>query len=89
MKCDFSKGGKFSTRCETTFEIDYSSAKYAISIYSSNLNGVFLKGFPHGPKQTGEVAGQPPMEGTGIEWYPWKQQQYSMSHVEMKIRPSF
>nr|XP_022300505.1 fibrinogen-like protein 1 [Crassostrea virginica] len=59
------------------------------SCYSSNLNGVFLKGFPHGPKQTGEVAGQPPMEGTGIEWYPWKQQQYSMSHVEMKIRPSF
>lgn len=57
------------------------------SCYSSNLNGDFLKGVPYGPKTNGEVAGQPTLEGTGIEWYPWKQKQYSMAHVEMKIRP--
>ncbi|XP_061186687.1 fibrinogen-like protein 1 [Saccostrea echinata] len=58
------------------------------SCYSSNLNGVFLKGIPYGPKTMGEISGDPTLEGTGIEWYPWKQKQYSMARVEMKIRPA-
>ncbi|XP_062606691.1 fibrinogen-like protein 1 [Saccostrea cucullata] len=58
------------------------------SCYSSNLNGEFLKGSPYGPRTTGEIAGDPTLEGTGIEWYPWKHKQYSMARVEMKIRPA-
>ncbi|VDI13064.1 Hypothetical predicted protein [Mytilus galloprovincialis] len=53
--------------------------------YSSNLNGVYLGG-PYGHRNYGESFGQPTTEGTGIEWYPLKQKQYSMKYVEMKIR---
>ncbi|CAC5381505.1 FCN [Mytilus coruscus] len=53
--------------------------------YSSNLNGVYLKG-PYGHRYYGESFGQPTTEGTGIEWYPLKQKQYSLKYVEMKIR---
>ena len=56
--------------------------------FSSNLNGRFLKAGPFGKRTTGEVSGEPTLEGTGIEWYPWKRKQYSLIKSEMKIRPA-
>ncbi|XP_052282620.1 fibrinogen alpha chain-like isoform X2 [Dreissena polymorpha] len=55
--------------------------------YSSNLNGAFID-HPFGARTIGESYGQPPLEGTGIEWYPYKRRQYSMRSVEMKITKS-
>lgn len=55
--------------------------------YSSNLNGVYIDR-PSGPRTMGESHGQPTLEGTGIEWYPYKHRQYSMRSVEMKITKS-
>ncbi|XP_060069163.1 fibrinogen-like protein 1 [Ylistrum balloti] len=57
------------------------------SCYSSNLNGPYLSQ-PRGNHIYGESWGQPSMDGTGIEWYPWKRHQYSFKYSEMKIRPT-
>ncbi|OWF37763.1 fibrinogen-like protein 1 [Mizuhopecten yessoensis] len=57
------------------------------SCYSSNLNGPYLTQ-PSGKHTYGESWGQPSMDGTGIEWYPWKKHQYSFKYSEMKIRPT-
>ncbi|KAK3095029.1 hypothetical protein FSP39_009355 [Pinctada imbricata] len=57
------------------------------SCYSSNLNGQFSKTGPYGTRTMGEIAGEPTLEGTGVEWYPWKHKQYSLLQSEMKIRP--
>ncbi|XP_033746145.1 fibrinogen-like protein 1 [Pecten maximus] len=46
------------------------------SCYSSNLNGPYLTQ-PSGNHIYGESWGQPSMDGTGIEWYPWRKHQYS------------
>ncbi|XP_045184463.2 fibrinogen-like protein 1 [Mercenaria mercenaria] len=55
------------------------------SCYSSNLNGKFLP-YPYGSRMLGESFGDPTLEGTGIEWYPYRHRQYSMKKVEMKIK---
>lgn len=54
------------------------------SCYSSNLNGPYLSQ-PSGNHIYGESWGQPSLEGTGIEWYPWRKHQYSFKYAEMKI----
>ena len=54
---------------------------------SSNLNGVYLD-HAYGQRMMGEVNGEPAMVGTGIEWYPYRQRQYSFKKVTMKIKPS-
>lgn len=62
--------------------------KKNISLYShirsSNLNGAYLKQ-ANGQRSMGEMYGEPTLEGTGIEWYPYKRHQYSMKRTEMKI----
>ncbi|XP_052273952.1 fibrinogen C domain-containing protein 1-A-like [Dreissena polymorpha] len=55
--------------------------------YSSNLNGVFID-HPFGARTIGESYPQHPLEGTGLEWCPYKRRQYSMRSVEMKITKS-
>ena len=56
-------------------------------IFSSNLNGKYLPS-AFGHRNLGESYGQPTLEGTGVEWYPYKKLQYSMKRVEMRISAS-
>ncbi|XP_052791813.1 fibrinogen alpha chain-like [Mya arenaria] len=55
--------------------------------YSSNLNGPYLPN-AYGQRMMGESFGVPTLDGTGIEWYPYRHRQYSMKAVEMKIAKS-
>ena len=53
--------------------------------YSSNLNGLYLHQ-PYGHRSMGEMYGNPTLEGTGVEWYPWKRRQYSLKSTEMMLK---
>ena len=53
--------------------------------YSSNLNGPYLQQ-PYGHRSMGEMYGNPTLEGTGVEWYPWKRRQYSLKATEMMLK---
>ncbi|XP_060552938.1 fibrinogen-like protein 1 [Ruditapes philippinarum] len=55
------------------------------SCYSSNLNGKYMS-HPYGQRMLGEASGEPTLDGTGIEWYPYRHRQYSMKTSKMMIK---
>lgn len=76
-------GQKFSTQDEdndsfppNSCAIIYRGAWWYGNCHHSNLNGYY---FPVGPRAT---------KGDGITWYKWTGDYYSLSFIEMKIRPA-
>ncbi|KAM4597946.1 microfibril-associated glycoprotein 4-like [Polymixia lowei] len=76
----YSNGQKFSTfdKDQDTWSkncaLIYYGAFWYKSCHRANPNGAYLWGTT-------------PHDGTGVTWYHWKGQKYSLKGIEMKIRP--